>query len=46
MQYAQLNELAKDSKLAKSHIIRILIDMISSKDQKTQLVELLQSNIQ
>ena len=43
---AQLNELAKDSKLAKSHIIRILIDAIASKDQKTQLLELLESNIQ
>jgi len=43
---AQLNELAKDSKLAKSHIVRILIDAIANKDQKTQLLELLKSNIQ
>jgi predicted Rossmann fold nucleotide-binding protein DprA/Smf involved in DNA uptake len=42
----QLNELAKDSKLAKSHIIRILIDSIASKDQKAQLVELLNTNVQ
>lgn len=43
---AQLNALAADSKLAKSHIIRILIDSLASKDQKAQLVELLNSNIQ
>lgn len=43
---AQLNNLAKDSKLAKSHIIRILIGSLASKDQKAQLVELLNSNVQ
>ncbi|WP_286264133.1 hypothetical protein [Thalassotalea atypica] len=43
---AELNLLAKDAKLAKSHIIRILIDNLSSKDQKAQLVELLSSKIQ
>ncbi len=43
---AQLNVLAGESKLAKSHIIRILIDNVASKDQKAQLVELLSSDIQ
>lgn len=42
----QLNELSADAKLAKSHIIRILIDAIASKDQKTQLTELLTSKVQ
>lgn len=42
---AQLNALAKESTLAKSHIIRILIEMITSKDQKTQLEQLLGSKV-
>ncbi|MFD2167368.1 hypothetical protein ACFSJY_14030 [Thalassotalea euphylliae] len=41
----QLNALAKDSKLAKSHIIRILIDHMSSQDQKSQLATLIGSKI-
>ncbi|NMP33096.1 hypothetical protein HII17_16175 [Thalassotalea sp. M1531] len=40
---AQLNALSKDSKLAKSHIIRILLDYISDQDQKSQLSTLLGS---
>ena len=40
---AQLNSLAKDSKLAKSHIIRILIDHLCGQDQKQQLAILLGS---
>ncbi|REL25170.1 hypothetical protein DXX93_00445 [Thalassotalea euphylliae] len=40
---AQLNQLAKESKLAKSHIIRILIDQLASQDQKQQLATLLGS---
>lgn len=42
----QLNGLAKESSLAKSHIIRILIEMITNKDQKTQLEQLLGSKVQ
>ncbi|REL33946.1 hypothetical protein [Thalassotalea euphylliae] len=40
---AQLNVLAKESKLAKSHIIRILIDQLATQDQKQQLAALLGS---
>ncbi len=40
---AQLNKLAKDSKLAKSHIVRILIEHLSSQDQQKQLMTLLGS---
>ena len=43
---AQLNTLATESKLAKSHIIRILIGALSSQDQKRQLQALLGSNTQ
>lgn len=42
----QLNNLSKDSNLAKSHIIRILIGLLSSQDQKTQLDQLLNTKIQ
>ena len=41
----QLQELALDSKLAKSHIIRILIDELCNKDQKEKLRKLLDSKI-
>ncbi len=41
----QLQELAIDSKLAKSHIIRILIDELCNKDQKEKLTKLLASKI-
>ncbi|WP_448212505.1 ribbon-helix-helix protein, CopG family [Colwellia sp. MEBiC06753] len=40
---AQLNELARESNLAKSHIIRILIEHLASQDQKQQLATLLGS---
>lgn len=43
---AQLNELAKESKLAKSHIMRILIDALASQDPKAQLAMLLGSKVQ
>lgn len=39
----QLNQLAGESKLAKSHIVRILIDNLSNQDQKSQLAALLGS---
>ncbi len=42
---AQLQELAKDSRLAKSHIIRILIDELCNKEQQEKLTKLLDSNI-
>lgn len=41
----QLQELAVDTKLAKSHIIRILIDELCNKDQKEKLRKLLDSKI-
>jgi hypothetical protein len=41
----QLQELALDTKLAKSHIIRILIDELCNKDQKEKLSKLLDSKI-
>ncbi len=41
----QLQELAHDSQLAKSHIIRILIDELCNKDQKEKLRKLLDSKI-
>lgn len=41
----QLQELAKDSSLAKSHIIRILIDELCNKEQHDKLAKLLDSNI-
>lgn len=42
----QLNELAKSSNLAKSHILRILIDQLSEKDDLEQLQVLLQSKVE
>jgi len=41
----QLQELAIDTQLAKSHIIRILIDELCNKDQKEKLRKLLDSKI-
>ena len=41
----QLQELAKDTQLAKSHIIRILIDELCTKDQQQKLNKLLDSNV-
>jgi hypothetical protein len=42
---AQLQELAVDSNLAKSHIIRILIDELCNKEQKDKLNKLLDSEV-
>lgn len=41
----QLSELAIDTKLAKSHILRILIDELCNKDQKEKCHKLLGSKI-
>lgn len=41
--FEQLNQLADESKLAKSHIIRILIAQISSKE-KVQILEILKNS--
>lgn len=41
----QLQELAIDTKLAKSHILRILIDELCNQDQKEKLTKLLASKI-
>jgi hypothetical protein len=41
----QLQELAKDSQLAKSHIIRILINELCNKEQQKKLNKLLDSNV-
>lgn len=41
----QLSELAIDVKLAKSHILRILIDELCNKDQQEKLHKLLGSKI-
>ncbi|MGB1263101.1 MAG: hypothetical protein ACPG52_09345 [Cognaticolwellia sp.] len=41
----QLQTLALDSKLAKSHILRILIDELCHQDQKDKLTRLLASKI-
>lgn len=41
----QLQELAKDSNLAKSHIIRILIDELCNEEQHQKLTKLLDSDI-
>lgn len=41
----QLQSLSEDTDLAKSHIIRILIDELSNKEQDEQLKELLKSNV-
>lgn len=42
---SQLQELAKDSQLAKSHIIRILIDELCNKEQQEKLHKLLESDV-
>lgn len=41
----QLTDLSEESDLAKSHILRILIDELCNKEQNEQLKKLLQSNI-
>jgi len=41
----QLSELAIETKLAKSHILRILIDELCNKDQQAKLHKLLGSKI-
>lgn len=41
----QLHDLSEDSDLAKSHILRILIDELCNKEQNEQLKKLLQSRI-
>jgi len=41
----QLQELAKESNLAKSHIIRILIDELCNNEQKDKLTQLFDSKI-
>jgi hypothetical protein len=41
----QLTQLAKETNLAKSHIIRILISELSNEDQKKKLEKLLKSEI-
>ncbi|TPH13350.1 hypothetical protein [Litorilituus lipolyticus] len=41
----QLHELSAESDLAKSHILRILIDELCNKEQNEQLKKLLQSKI-
>jgi hypothetical protein len=41
----QLQELAKETQLAKSHIIRILIDELCNQDQKEKLRRLLDSKV-
>ena len=41
----QLHELSEGSDLAKSHILRILIDELCNKEQNEQLKKLLQSRI-
>lgn len=42
---AQLQILSKESNLAKSHIIRILINELCTKEQKDKLSKLLDSNV-
>jgi hypothetical protein len=42
---SQLHELSKGTDLAKSHILRILIDELCNKEQNEQLKKLLQSRI-
>lgn len=44
--FEQLNKLSKNSKLAKSHILRILIDQLSEEDKKGQLAILQGSEIE
>lgn len=44
--FEQLNKLADDSKLAKSHILRILIAELAEQDKEAQLTKLLASNIE
>ncbi|MGJ8692064.1 MAG: hypothetical protein ACSHW0_06245 [Thalassotalea sp.] len=43
--FEQLNQLAKTSKLAKSHILRILISHLAEQDQEAQLQALLGSQV-
>ncbi len=42
---AQLQELSEDTDLAKSHIIRILIDELSKKEQDEQIKKLFKSTV-
>lgn len=44
--FEQLNKLAKESKLAKSHILRILISQLSSQTKAEQLNLLKGSNVE
>ncbi|MCW8832171.1 MAG: hypothetical protein OQK09_05665 [Colwellia sp.] len=41
----QLQHLSEDTELAKSHIIRILIDELSNKEQEEQIRKLFKSNV-
>ncbi len=41
----QLKELSEDTDLAKSHIIRILIDELSNKEQEDQIKKLFESDV-
>jgi hypothetical protein len=41
----QLKELSESTDLAKSHIIRILIDELSSKEQEAQIKKLFESDV-
>lgn len=41
----QLHELSKETKLAKSHILRILIDELCNKEQHEQLEKLFNSKV-
>lgn len=41
----QLKQLSESTDLAKSHIIRILIDELSNKEQEEQIKKLFESNI-
>lgn len=43
--FIELNELAKSTKLAKSHILRILIAQLSEQDKDAQLNILLRSKV-
>jgi hypothetical protein len=41
----QLQKLSEDADLAKSHILRILIDELSSKEQEEQIKKLFESDV-
>lgn len=41
----QLQKLSEDADLAKSHILRILIDELSNKEQEEQIKKLFESNV-